>query len=80
VPIFVNRYEPVFWSNIGSKGFPMVTIEQGAPTKEAVDEVRRRLLAPELRRTSAEHNFGLGERHFSDDTLQCRLELLFDAP
>jgi len=76
-PIFVNRYEPVYWPDIGSKGFEAVMIENSELSAEAVAEMRAVLLDPHERARIAEHNFALGEAHFSYEALEaCLRELL----
>jgi glycosyltransferase involved in cell wall biosynthesis len=76
-PIFVNNYKPVFWPDIGSKGFKCVMLEDNELTDAAVAEVDEILHDPELRRETAEHNFRLGREHFSFEVLQKKLEALF---
>lgn len=75
-PVFVNNYIPVYWPDIGSKGFRTVQIEDNDLTEEAVDDVRRILADPEERRAITDHNFALGREHFSFDVLQGHLERL----
>jgi len=65
-PVFVNNYEPVFWPDIGSKGFECVMLEDN------------QFHNPELRKEITEHNFRLGRQHFSYEVLQEKLEVLFD--
>ena len=74
-PIFLNNYKPVYWPDIGSKGFRTVQIEDNVLTDDAVDTVRSILSDPKARRETAEHNFTLGRRYFSFDVLE---ELLDD--
>jgi glycosyltransferase involved in cell wall biosynthesis len=69
-PIFVNRYEPVYWPDIGSKGFETVMIEQGQLTKRAVEQIRGVLFDPVRRERMVERNFELGREHFSYDALE----------
>lgn len=76
VPIFVNNYEPVYWPDIGSKGFRTVMIEGGKLTDDAVSEVRQVLDDAVMRQEIAEHNFELGRRHFSYQALEGLLEEL----
>jgi hypothetical protein len=73
----VNNYKPVFWPDIGSKGFKCVMLEDNQLTDEALAEVDEILHNPELRKESAEHNFQLGREHFSYEVLQEKLEELF---
>ena len=77
-PVFVNNYQPVFWPDIGSKGFKCVMLEDNQLTDEAIAEVDEILHNPELRKEIAEHNFQLGREHFSYEVLQEKLEELFD--
>jgi glycosyltransferase involved in cell wall biosynthesis len=75
VPILVNDYLPVYWPDIGSKGFRTIQIEGGRLTGEAVEETRRWLAEPELRQEVVEENYLLGQKHFSYEVLA---ELLQD--
>jgi len=77
-PIFVNNYKPVFWPDIGSKGFKCVMLEENQLTDEAIADVDEILHKPELRKEITEHNFQLGREHFSFKVLQDKLEELFD--
>jgi glycosyltransferase involved in cell wall biosynthesis len=77
-PIFVNNYKPVFWPDIGSKGFKCVMLEDNRLTDEALAEVNEILHNPKLRKEITEHNFRLGREHFSYEVLQEKLEVLFD--
>ncbi|MDP6979337.1 MAG: glycosyltransferase family 4 protein, partial [Myxococcota bacterium] len=76
-PIFVNNYEPVYWPDIGSKGFRTVQIENGKLTDEAVAEVDRIIHDPDLQQEITEHNFRLGREHFSFQVLEGKLQELF---
>lgn len=76
-PIFVNNYKPVFWPDIGSKGFKCVMLEDNQLTENAVSEVSEILHDEKLRTEIAEHNFELGRKHFSYDVLERKLETLF---
>lgn len=77
-PIFVNDYKPVFWPDIGSKGFKTVMIEDNKLTDEAVAEIDKILHDEKLRKEIAEHNYNLGKLLFSFDTLREKLDLLFE--
>jgi glycosyltransferase involved in cell wall biosynthesis len=70
VPIFVNNYEPVYWPDIGSKGFETVMIEGGRLTDEAVAQVREILGDPARAREMTERNYELGREHFSFEALE----------
>jgi glycosyltransferase involved in cell wall biosynthesis len=76
-PVFVNNYKPVFWPDIGSKGFKCVMLEDNQLTDEALEEVDEILHNPELRKDIAEHNFQIGREHFSYEVLQDKLEEIF---
>ncbi len=73
-PIYVNNYKPVFWPDIGSKGFKTVMIEDGILTDEAVKEIAKIIYDEKLNREIAEFNWRLGKKYFSFDTLQEKLE------
>jgi len=73
-PVFVNNYIPVFMQDIGSKGFKTVMIEHGMLTEEAVTEVGDVIYHPVRAKEIAEHNFELGRKYFSYDTLKNKLE------
>lgn len=75
-PVFVNNYKPVFWSDIGSKGFKTVMIEDGKLTDNAVGEIKEIIYNKDLNREIAEYNYSLGKKLFSYDTLKVKLEEL----
>jgi mannosylglucosylglycerate synthase len=75
-PIFVNNYEPVYWPDIGSKGFKTVMIEHGELTGEAVSAMAEVIYNHSLAEEMANFNFELGKKEFSYDTLRIKLELL----
>jgi glycosyltransferase involved in cell wall biosynthesis len=68
-PIFVNNYIPVYWPEIGSKGFKTVQIEGGTLTEQAVEDIRTVVLNPSLQQEIGEFNFALGKECFSYDVL-----------
>ena len=76
VPIFVNNYKPIYWPEIGSKGFKTVQIEDSDLTDEAVEAIRAVLTDPGHRAEIAEYNYQLGRQHFSFDVLSHHLEAL----
>ncbi len=78
-PIFVNNYKPVYWPDIGSKGFKTVMIEDNKLTDEAVAEAEKILHDKKLQKEIVEHNYNLGKLLFSFDTLREKLEILFDT-
>lgn len=78
-PIFVNNYKPVFWPDIGSKGFECVMLEGNELTDVAVDQISKVLHDRALQNEIAEHNFALGRNHFSYEVLEKKLEVLFSA-
>ena len=79
VPIFVNNYQPVYWPDIGSKGFKTVQIEGSELTDAAVEEIRSVLTDSEYRTHIADFNHGMGREHFSYDVLSEHLERLLAA-
>ena len=79
-PIFVNNYKPVYWPDIGSKGFRTVQIEDNELTDDAVDAIRAVLSDPAARREITEHNFALGRRLFSFEVLEELLAGLIPRP
>jgi glycosyltransferase involved in cell wall biosynthesis len=75
-PIFVNNYKPVFWKDIGSKGFRVVVIENNILTKKAINEIKCIIYDKEISKEIGEHNFELGKKYFSYDILREKLEKL----
>ncbi len=78
-PIFVNNYKPVYWPEIGSKGFRTVMIEDGKLTEEAIREIDEIIHNPKLAREIAEYNFELGKKYFSYEVLEQKLFYLFSS-
>lgn len=76
-PIFVNNYQPVYWPDIGSKGFRTVQLEENNLTDDALVEMDKIIRDKDLRKEIAEHNFKLGQKHFSYEVLEELLEKLF---
>lgn len=76
-PIFVNNYKPVYWPDIGSKGFRTVQIEDNRLTKDRVAAIGSLLDHPDQLASIGDHNHELGRQHFSFDVLERHLaELL----
>lgn len=75
-PVFVNNYKPVYWPDIGSKGFKTVMIEDNVLTDKAVEDMREVIYNQRLNREIASFNFELGKKYFSYDTLKSKLEEL----
>ncbi len=75
-PVFVNNYEPVYMPDIGNKGFQTVMIERGILSDESIRKISDVIHNPDLARDMAEHNFELGTKYFSFDTLKKKLEEL----
>ena len=69
VPIFVNNYQPVYWPDIGSKGFRTVQIEDNELTDDAIEDIWSIVTDEDLRSEIVEHNFELGRQHFSLEVL-----------
>lgn len=78
VPVFVNNYKPVYWPDIGSKGFKTVQIEDLKLTDEAFEKMREIVYDREKGRELAEFNFELGQKHFSYEVLEGLLGGLFN--
>lgn len=75
-PIFVNNYKPVYWPDIGSKGFKTVMLEDNDLNDSKLEEMKEIIYNPNLAREVAEYNFKLGKKYFSYDTLEEKLEEL----
>ncbi|MGC9344201.1 MAG: glycosyltransferase [Bacteroidales bacterium] len=75
-PIFVNNYKPVYWPDIGSKGFKTVMLEENNLTDDKVEEMQKIILNEKLAEEISDYNFNLGKKYFSYDTLQEKLDLL----
>ncbi len=67
LPAVVNRY-PVYAADIGPLGFQFAEID-GEMTSETVDLVRGWLEEPETAVPATTHNYELGKKHFSYQTL-----------
>lgn len=78
-PVFVNNYEPVYWPDIGSKGFKAVMLEDNDLNDKAIEEMKKVIYNEKLAKEIAEHNFELGKKLFSYDTLREKLQELIDA-
>jgi len=72
-PIFVNNYKPVYWPDIGSKGFKAVMLEDNVITDTALKEIREVIYNEKLNKEIAEFNYKLGKKYFSYDTLEEKL-------
>ena len=78
-PIFVNNYKPVYWPDIGSKGFKAVMLEDNVITNAALKEMQDVIYNTELNKEIAEYNYQLGKKYFSYDTLEEKLHELIDV-
>ncbi len=76
-PIFVNNYKPVYWSEIGSKGFKTVMLDNNNLTDEAINEIDEIIHNKKLCREIVEFNFKLGKKYFTYEVLEVILEKLF---
>jgi len=72
-PIFVNNYEPVFWQDIGRRGFKTVIIENGNLNKRAVNKIKRIIYNKYLTQKIVNHNFEIGKKYFSYKILKIKL-------
>lgn len=77
-PIFVNNYKPVYWPDIGSKGFKTVMLEDNKLTDDSVKQMQDIIYNPKLNSEIADFNFELGKKYFSYDTLQSKLKELIE--
>lgn len=77
-PIFVNNYKPVYWPDIGSKGFKTVMLEDNVITDKALKEMQEIIYNEDLNKEIAEYNFQLGKKYFSYDTLEEKLHELIE--
>ena len=75
-PALVNRYE-VYKADIGPLGFRFAEID-GEVTESAAAVVRRWLADPAEARSAVEHNYRLGQKYFSYQTLQDLLRPVLD--
>ena len=76
-PIFVNNYKPVYWEDIGNKGFKTVMIEDSKLTDKTISEMEKVLYDKKLQKEMADYNYLLGQTNFSYHVLRERLEALF---
>ena len=77
-PIFVNDYKPVYWPDIGSKGFKTVMLSDNNLTDTAVKDMHEIIFNQKLNREIGEYNFELGKKYFSYTTLEEKLQELID--
>jgi len=77
-PVFVNNYKPVYWPDIGSKGFKTVMLEDNNLTDDKVEQMRQVIYNDKLNREIAEYNFKLGKKYFSYEVLEEKLRQLLD--
>ncbi len=77
-PIFVNNYKPVYWHDIGSKGFRTVQINENVLTDDSIKEMKKIIYDEKLGTEIGEFNYILGKKHFSFDNLEILLKKLFD--
>jgi glycosyltransferase involved in cell wall biosynthesis len=77
-PIFVNNYKPVYWPDIGSKGFKAIMLEDNNLSDKAIQEMKNIVYDKKLAKEIAEHNYALGKKLFSYDTLRDKLQELID--
>ncbi len=77
-PVFVNNYKPVYWPDIGSKGFKTVMLEDNQITNRALADMKDIIHNPKLNTEIGEYNYQLGKKYFSFDTLEQKLQELLD--
>ena len=73
-PIFVNCYEPVFWQDIGKKGFKIVMTKNGNLNKNAVEKIKKIIYNKDFARKIVNHNFKVGKKYFSYKILKTKLK------
>ena len=78
-PIFVNNYKPVYWPDIGSKGFKAVMLEDNVITDKALKEIEEVIYNDKINKEIAEYNYALGKKYFSYHTLEEKLNELLTA-
>lgn len=78
-PVFVNDYKPAFWSDIGSKGFRLVMIENNVLTNSAVNDIRNIIYDKKLSKDIGEYNFEIGKKYFSYEVLKKKLHRLIGS-
>jgi glycosyltransferase involved in cell wall biosynthesis len=76
VPVFVNNYKPVYWPDIGSKGFKAVMLEDNVITGKALNEMQEVIYNEKLNKEIADYNYELGKKYFSYETLEEKLDEL----
>ena len=76
-PIFVNNYKPVYWSDIGSKGFEAVMLEDNEITDNNLEEIKKIIYNKKLQKEIGEHNFEIGKKLFSYEVLEEKLKKVF---
>jgi len=77
IPIFVNNFKPVYMPDIGSKGFKTVMLDDSQLTDDKVQQMSEIIYNRTLAKEIGEFNFELGEKHFSYDILEDKLQELF---
>jgi len=77
-PIFVNNYKPVYWPDIGSKGFKTVMLEDNVITERALSDMKEIIHNQTLNQEIGEYNYQLGKKYFSFDTLEKKLQVLLE--
>ena len=78
-PIFVNNYRPIYWQELGCKGFKTVMIDDNELTDEALQEIDDIIHDPKKCREVAEYNFEIGKKLFSYEVLENKLRQLFNG-
>jgi len=75
-PIFVNNYKPVYWEDIGCKGFKVPMMEDNQLGTLDIDYVYEIITNPKLQKEISDFNFDLGKKYFSYGVLEKKLEEL----
>lgn len=72
-PIFVNNYEPVYWEDIGNKGFQTVMLEDSNLSDDKLKEIESIIYDDARCKEIGEFNYELAQRHFSMVVLEEKL-------
>lgn len=76
-PIFVNNYKPVYWPDIGSKGFKTVMLKDNKLTDKALADIERIIHNKKEQKEIGEYNYEIGKKYFSLEVLEEKLKKLF---
>ena len=69
----MNNYKPVYWEDIGNKGFQTVMLEDSNLTDDKVKEIESIIYDDKRCREIGEFNYELAQRHYSMEVLEEKL-------